>query len=104
MLIVEDNPINVGEAEGGAASYILLILRQLMLLATFLKKKKYPFTKAENGLIGVQAVQARPQNFDVILMGKSPVIIKAFGDPHMRCRFTDASYVRPRSDTHHSQT
>lgn len=40
-----------------------------MLLATFLKRKKYPFAQAENGLIGVQAVQARPQNFDVILMG-----------------------------------
>jgi len=50
VLIVEDNPIN------------------LMLLATFLKKKKYPFTKAENGLIGVQAVQMQPDNFDIILM------------------------------------
>jgi len=50
ILIVEDNPIN------------------LMLLATFLRKRKYPFTQAENGLISVQAVQSKPENFDVILM------------------------------------
>jgi hypothetical protein len=41
-----------------------------MLLATFLRKKKYPFTQAENGLISVQAVQSKPENFDVILMGR----------------------------------
>jgi hypothetical protein len=51
VLIVEDNEIN------------------LMLLATFMKKKKYPFAKAENGLLGVEAVKAGAKNFDVILMG-----------------------------------
>jgi hypothetical protein len=40
-----------------------------MLLATFIRKRKYPFTKAVNGLLGVEAVKARPENFDVILMG-----------------------------------
>jgi CheY-like chemotaxis protein len=40
-----------------------------MVLAAFLQKKKYPFTKAVNGLLGVQAVMASPETFDVILMG-----------------------------------
>lgn len=40
-----------------------------MLLATFMKKRKYPFSQAENGLLAVQAVEARAQQFDFILMG-----------------------------------
>lgn len=50
-LIVEDNPVN------------------LMLLATFLKKKGYPFEKATNGLEAFQAVERRSEAFDIILMG-----------------------------------
>lgn len=50
-LIVEDNPVN------------------LMLLATFLKKKGYPFEKATNGLEAFQAVERKSEAFDVILMG-----------------------------------
>lgn len=50
-LIVEDNPVN------------------LMLLATFLKKKGYPFEKATNGLEAFQAVEKRAEAFDIILMG-----------------------------------
>ena len=42
---------------------------QLMLLATYIQKRKYPFTKAKNGLLGMEAVKARSENFDVILMG-----------------------------------
>lgn len=49
-LIVEDNPVN------------------LMLLATFLKKKGYPFEKAINGLEAYQAVEKSPEGFDIILM------------------------------------
>ncbi|KAI5844462.1 hypothetical protein DFP73DRAFT_54575 [Morchella snyderi] len=49
-LIVEDNPVN------------------LMLLATFLKKKGYPFEKATNGLEAYQAVEKNPEGFDIILM------------------------------------
>ena len=40
-----------------------------MVLAAFLHKKKYPFTKATNGLLGLQAVMAKSGNFDIILMG-----------------------------------
>jgi hypothetical protein len=40
-----------------------------MVLAAFLQKKKYPFTKAANGLLGVEAVMATPESFDIILMG-----------------------------------
>ena len=50
VLIVEDNSVNA------------------MILATFLRKRGYPFAQAENGLLAVQAVQARPEGFDVILM------------------------------------
>ena len=50
VLIVEDNSVNA------------------LILATFLKKRGYPFAKAENGFLAVQAVQARPEGFDVILM------------------------------------
>jgi len=50
VLIVEDNSVNA------------------LILATYLRKRSYPFTQAENGLLAVQAVQARPEGFDVILM------------------------------------
>jgi CheY-like chemotaxis protein len=50
VLIVEDNSVNS------------------LILATFLKKRGYPYGQAENGLLAVQAVQARPEGFDVILM------------------------------------
>ncbi|KAL7275253.1 hypothetical protein RUND412_001812 [Rhizina undulata] len=49
-LIVEDNPVN------------------LMLLATFLTKRGYPFEKAVNGLEALKAVENRKEGFDVILM------------------------------------
>lgn len=50
-LIVEDNPVN------------------LMLLATFMKKRGYPFEKATNGLEALRAAESRPEGFDIILMG-----------------------------------
>jgi CheY-like chemotaxis protein/anti-sigma regulatory factor (Ser/Thr protein kinase) len=50
VLIVEDNAVNA------------------LILATFLRKRNFPFVKAENGLLAVQAVQSRPEGFDVILM------------------------------------
>lgn len=50
ILVVEDNSVNA------------------LILATFLRKRGYPFAQAENGLLAVQAVQARPEGFDVILM------------------------------------
>lgn len=43
---------------------------QLMLLATFLRKKQYTCTQAVNGLLAVEAVKARDRNFDIILMGR----------------------------------
>ncbi|CAZ84335.1 unnamed protein product [Tuber melanosporum] len=49
-LIVEDNPVN------------------LMLLATFMKKRGYPFEKATNGLEALRAAESRPGGFDIILM------------------------------------
>jgi signal transduction histidine kinase len=50
VLIVEDNTVNS------------------MIIATFLQKKGYSFEQAENGLVAVNAVKARPKGFDVILM------------------------------------
>lgn len=50
VLVVEDNSVNA------------------MILATFLRKRGYPFAQAENGLLAVQEVHARPRGFDVILM------------------------------------
>ncbi|KAF8537241.1 hypothetical protein BDD12DRAFT_795277 [Trichophaea hybrida] len=50
VLIVEDNIIN------------------MMLLSTFVSKRGYPFETAENGMEAYQAVQRRPEGFDVILM------------------------------------
>jgi signal transduction histidine kinase len=50
VLIVEDNSVNA------------------LILATFLRKRGYPFVQAGNGLLAVQAVQSRPEGFDVILM------------------------------------
>lgn len=80
VLIVEDNEIN------------------LMLLATFMKKKKYPFTKAENGLLGVEAVKAEAENFDVILMGMiylfSLWVAATLMEPSIQCRFANARNVR----------
>jgi signal transduction histidine kinase len=53
VLLVEDNSVN------------------LMLLATYMRKKKsnYTFEKAENGLIALEKVQARPDGFDIVFMG-----------------------------------
>jgi hypothetical protein len=50
VLIVEDNSVNA------------------LILVSYLRKRGYPFAQAENGLLAVQAVQARPEGFDVILM------------------------------------
>ena len=50
VLIVEDNAVNS------------------MIIATFLQKKGYSFEQAENGLVAVNAVKARPKGFDIILM------------------------------------
>ena len=50
VLIVEDNSVNA------------------LILETFLRKRGYPFAKAENGLLAVQAVQSRSDGFNVILM------------------------------------
>jgi hypothetical protein len=72
VLIVEDNPINVCITKMIVCfinRLLTIAIAQLMLLATFIRKRKYPFTKAVNGLLGVEAVKARPGNFDVILMG-----------------------------------
>jgi hypothetical protein len=41
----------------------------MMLLATYMKKNKWDFEKAENGLLALQAFQRRPEGFDVIFMG-----------------------------------
>jgi len=55
VLIVEDNIIN------------------MRLLTTFFKKSGYPFEQAMNGLEALQAVERRPEGFDVILMG-TPIL------------------------------
>ena len=57
ILIVDDNKIN------------------LRLLDTFMKKRKYTqVTPADNGRLAVQAVEGRPQGFDIIFMGKLRVL------------------------------
>jgi hypothetical protein len=53
LILLQDNPVN------------------MMLLATYMKKNKWDFEKAENGLIALQAFQRRPEGFDVIFMGIS---------------------------------
>lgn len=70
VLIVEDNPVNA------------------LILATFLKKRGFPFSKAENGLLAVQAVKARPKGFDVILMDiqSPPPPTSAERDADWQCR------------------
>lgn len=50
--IFKDNPIN------------------MMLLATYMKKNKWDYETAENGLVALQAFQSRPQGFDIIFMGE----------------------------------
>lgn len=42
----------------------------MMLLATYMKKKKWDYETAANGLIALQAFQKRPQGFDIIFMGE----------------------------------
>ncbi len=43
----------------------------MMLLATYMKKNKWEFEKATNGLLALEAYRERPEGFDVIFMGKS---------------------------------
>ena len=42
-----------------------------MLLATYMKKNKWEFEQASNGLLALQAFRESPEGFDVIFMGKS---------------------------------
>jgi hypothetical protein len=67
-----------------------------MLLATFIQKRKYPFTKAENGLLGVEAVKARAENFDVILMGTISLLLDkhTLTETCIQFRFANACNVR----------
>jgi len=44
----------------------------MMLLATYMKKNKWEFEMAVNGLLALQAFQNRPEGYDVIFMGMSP--------------------------------
>jgi len=60
MLLVEDNPVN------------------MMLLATYMKKNKWEFEKATNGLLALQAFQKRPEGFDVIFMDVSMPIMTGY--------------------------
>lgn len=60
MLLVEDNPIN------------------MMLLATYMKKNKWDYETANNGLVALQAFQKRPQGFDIILMDVSMPIMTGY--------------------------
>jgi hypothetical protein len=101
VLIVEDNPINVciNNSITCLSCQLLTIAHfvlQLMLLATYIQKRKYPFTKAENGLLGVEAVKARAENFDVILMGTialCPNERMLMEETWIRCRFANACDV-----------
>ena len=60
VLLVEDNVIN------------------MKLLATFFRKSGYSFEQAANGLEALQAVQQRPEGFDVIFMGVSSALSAYF--------------------------
>jgi len=60
MLLVEDNPVN------------------MMLLATYMKKNKWDYETATNGLIALQAFQNRPQGFDVIFMDVSMPVMTGY--------------------------
>merc|ERR1711964_483258 len=67
MLLVEDNPVN------------------MMLLATYMKKNKWEFEKASNGLIAMEAFRKRPGGFDVIFMDVSmPVMTGYESTRHIR--------------------
>ncbi|KAH9222298.1 hypothetical protein DL95DRAFT_454760 [Leptodontidium sp. 2 PMI_412] len=60
MLLVEDNPVN------------------MMLLATYMKKNKWEFEKASNGLLALEAFRERPGGFDVIFMDVSMPIMTGY--------------------------
>ncbi|KAK0113937.1 hypothetical protein ONS96_014786 [Cadophora gregata f. sp. sojae] len=67
MLLVEDNPVN------------------MMLLATYMKKNKWEFEKASNGLLALEAFRERPGGFDVIFMDVSmPVMTGYESTRHIR--------------------
>lgn len=92
-LIVEDNPVN------------------LMLLATFLKKKGYPFEKATNGLEAFQAVERRSEAFDIILMGMFFFFLSFSWDQFQRLitvkkknRSANANYVWHRIHSGYTDT
>ncbi|PVH76709.1 hypothetical protein DL98DRAFT_283823 [Cadophora sp. DSE1049] len=67
MLLVEDNPVN------------------MMLLATYMKKNKWEFEKASNGLLALEAFRETPGGFDVIFMDVSmPVMTGYESTRHIR--------------------
>lgn len=41
----------------------------MMLLATYMKRKGWDYEEATNGLIALEAFENRPHGFDVIFMG-----------------------------------
>jgi signal transduction histidine kinase len=74
--LAADRPLNVSDediaAQSPPSSPSVLIVEDnavnSMIIATFLQKKGYSFEQAENGLVAVNAVKARPKGFDVIFM------------------------------------
>jgi hypothetical protein len=79
---LQDNPVN------------------MMLLATYMKKNKWDFEKAENGLLALQAFQKRPEGFDVIFMGRHSLLRSVNFSLHpSRC--LDAHNDRLRIHTAH---
>ena len=89
VLIVEDNVVNA------------------LILATFLKKRGFPFNKVENGLLAVQAVHSRPEGFDVILMdiqspNPHPLSISKFFRANEMLTLASARDGRKRSNMRHS--
>jgi hypothetical protein len=68
MLLVEVSIISRNNEPGADAFKDNPI--NMMLLATYMKKNKWDYETAENGLVALQAFQNRPQGFDIIFMGE----------------------------------
>ncbi|KAL3420968.1 hsp90-like protein [Phlyctema vagabunda] len=81
MLLVEDNPVN------------------MMLLSTYMRKNKWKFEKANNGLEALKAFEQRPEGFDVVFMDVSMPIMGGY-DSTIAIRALEAERNETREEQH----
>lgn len=74
LLLVEDNIVNLQVFIACFGEFLLSQYQTnlVKLLSGFVKKNKYEYDTAENGLVALQAFQNGQKHYDIVFMGKQP--------------------------------